>query len=994
MKQKLFLLICLFFGLTQLNAQTLEQSMYVDFGPTGGTNGAITQSPDANQHYWNNPTSGTLGSVTALVNANNAATGYNMTVTDNFVVNTGINYGPTAPTQANLGDLAVGTATQDYFYLETAGSVNPTGQLTITNLNPAKAYKFYVFASRPTTSTRISNFVFTGASSFTGQVQTSNGTTGNITTILNTSLLYPNASGEITINLSIVSGSFAYINAMKMEEYLFSTAIDVTALGVNGNDITASGQTSQMSVTVTPTNATSPEVSWTIDNSNVATISSSGLVTPVSNGSVIVTATNIKNPAISNSKTITISNQSTALYFSGTATENGDNPATSIPMKMVTGLSGNVTNIFEIYTSLNPAGTFKFYSSKLIDATVYGDNNGPGTLTLNGAGIDPSETGPVLITVNLATNTYTILPINWSVVGSNIPNGWDGGEPLTYQGNGLWSATIAMNTVTTDTNPRFNFKGNASWNYVMKRVQNTANTVRMESQATTYGIPVEDIGTNYNTYNITLDLRNYTYSVACTSIDNHKISVMGSSVANGQGATSNHGYAYQYGQLLGDRFTAGIGSEWTTSNLAVNGNNTVAVLNRWEKDLMGDCSKYVIYGLSLGNEGIHENGQPSFDQFRDNMLLLIAKAVQNGKIPVIMNNYTRDDYNTTDYNYIKEMNMLIQQWNVPSINLLGAIDNGSGQWATGYQSDALHPNDAGHAEFFYAMVPSLFDALEQQKPMPQIVTGTSIDINNTAPAGTLKFTPENTIHSFTTSFDVKTSSTGNIASFTTSTTAVGTLAIDANGHLTYTSPTGNTIAGTVVVNNNQWHKITLTHFYARGESILYTDNIASGSVNENLQAKTVSLNPANAPTTIQYRNWFFYRSGMNSGEINALNNGQMLKSSLELYAPLDGQGVMGGSRYTNLAQSTNTIDSTNFSLGISDFNLKTEWQYPNPVKDFLTVYSNKLTVKKLEVYNTPGVLVASIIDSKTINMSSLSTGLYLVKVYCDSGISTIKVIKN
>ncbi|MBA4317421.1 MAG: starch-binding protein [Flavobacterium sp.] len=994
MKQKLFLLICLFFGLTQLDAQTLEQSMYVDFGPTGGTNGAITPSPDANQHYWNNPTSGTLGSVTALVNANNAATGYNMTVTDNFVVNTGINYGPTAPTQANLGDLAVGTATQDYFYLETGGSVNPTGQLTISNLNPAKAYKFYVFASRPTTSTRISNFVFTGASSFTGQVQTSNGTTGNITTILNTSLLYPNASGEITINLSIVSGSFAYINAMKMEEYLFSTAIDVTALGVNGNDITASGQTSQMSVTVIPANATSPEVSWTIDNSNVATISTNGLVTPVSNGSVIVTATNIKNPAISNSKTINISNQSTALYFSGTATENGDNPATSIPMKMVTGLSGNVTNIFEIYTSLNPSGTFKFYSSKLIDAAVYGDNNGPGTLTLNGGGIDPSETGPVLITVNLTTNTYTILPINWSVVGSNIPNGWNGDEPLTYQGNGLWSATIAMNTVTTDTNPRFNFKGNASWSYVMKRVQNTVNTVRMESQATTYGIPVEDIGTNYNTYNITLDLRNYTYSVACTSIDNHKISVMGSSVANGQGATSNHGYAYQYGQLLGNRFTAGIGSEWTTSNLAVNGNNTVAVLNRWEKDLMGDCSKYVIYGLSLGNEGIHENGQPSFDQFRDNMLLLIAKAVQNGKIPVIMNNYTRDDYNATDYNYIKEMNMLIQQWNVPSINLLGAIDNGAGQWTTGYQSDALHPNDAGHAEFFYAMVPSLFDALEQQKPLPQIVTGTSININNTVPSGTLKFTPENIIHSFTTSFDIKTNSTGNIASFTTSTTAIGTLAIDTNGHLTYTSPTGNTITGTVVVNNNQWHKITLTHFYARGESILYTDNTASGSVNENLEAKVFSLNPANATTSIQYRNWFFYRSGMNTSEINALNNGQMLKSSLELYAPLDGQGVMGGSPYTNLAQSTNTIDSTNFSLGISDYNLKTEWQYANPVKEFLTIYSNNLAIKKLEVYNTLGTQIASVIDSKTIDMSSLPVGLYLVKVYSDRGNKTIKVIKN
>jgi hypothetical protein len=995
MKQKLFLLICLFFGLSQLKAQTLEQSMYIDFGPTGGTNGAITTSPDVNQHYWNNAISGALASEITLVNANNTTTAFKMTVTNDFVVNTGINYGPTTPTSANLSDLAIGTATQDYFYLETGGSTNSVGQLSISNLNPTKGYKFYVFASRPTTSVRVSNYVFTGGSSYSSQIQTSDGSTGNLTTTIKTPLLYPNASGVITIDLSIVSGSFAYINTMKMEEYTIANAIDVTALGVNGNDITTSGQTSQMSVTVTPANATSPEVSWSVDNTNIASINTNGLLTPKANGSVVVTATNIHSPTIKNSKTITISNQLTALFFSGTATENGDNPTSAIPMKMVTGLAGNVTNIFEIYTSLNPTGTFKFYTAQLINATTYGDNNGPGTLALSGAGIDPSETGPVLITANLTTNTYTILPINWSVVGSTIPNGWNGDEPLTYKGNGLWSGTIDMSTViATDPNPRFNFKGNASWSYVMKRVQNTTNTVRMESQATTCSVPIEDIGTNYNTYNITLDLRNYTYSVSCTAIDNHNISVMGSSVANGYGATANHGYAYQYGQLLGNRFTTGIGSEWTTSNLAINGNNTVAVLNRWDKDLLGDCSKYVIYGLSLGNEGIHENGQPSFDQFKANMLLLIAKAIQNGKIPVIMNNYTRGDYTTTDYNYIKQMNMLIQQWDVPSINLLGAIDDGAGHWATGYEFDFQHPNDVGHAEFFYAMVPSLFDALEQQKPLPQISTGTSISLDNTVPKGALKFKPENTIHSFTNSLDIKTTATGTIASFITATSTVGTLAIDANGHLVYTSPTGSTITSTAVVNNNQWHKITLTHFYARGETILYTDNVASGSSSQKLEATVFSINPANAPSAIQYRNWFFYRSGMNFDEINTLNNGQMLKSSLELYAPLDGQGIVGGSPFANLAQSTNTIDSTNFSLGMSDYNFKTEWHYPNPVQELLTISSDNLTIKKLELYNTPGVLVASVFYSKTINMSSLPVGLYIVKVYSDKGNKTIKVLKN
>jgi hypothetical protein len=786
MKKILFVSICTMLGLTVLNAQTLAKTIYVDFGPTGGTNAAITPSPDANGHYWNNATSASLGSVSSLVDDKNAATSYNLTVTDDFTVNTTINYGPNGTAEANLGDLAIDTATRDYFYLDSANGF-PTGQFTISNLNPTKGYKFSVFASRPTTSTRITQYVFNGSSSYTDQVQTSNGTTGNITTLLNTPILYPNASGIITIDLSIISGGYGYINAMKMEEYLFSITIPVTSLVVNGNDISANGQTSQMTVAVTPTNATSPQVIWTIDNSNLATISSSGLLTPLRNGTVVVTATNIENPAIFNSKTITISN---------------------------------------------------------------------------------------LI------------------------------------------------------------------------------------------------------------------------VDDHKISIMGSSVAFGIGATLNQGYAYKYGQLLGERFTVGIGSNWKTSNISISGNNTVDLLNRWEKDLIGDFSKFVIYGLSLGNEGIHELGQPSFDQFRDNMLLLISKAKSNGKIPVIINNYTRDDYNATDYNYIKEMNMLIQQWDVPSVNLLGAIDNGFGQWAAGYQYDVKHPNDAGHAEFFYAMVPSLFDALEQGKALPQIVSGTSITINNVIHAGTLKFKPENIVHPFTISFDIKTTSTGNVALFTTSSAAVGTLSIDASGHLKYTSPAGISITGTDVVNNNQWHKITLTHFYARGESILYTDNKVSGSINEKLEAKIFSVNPVNAPITIQYRNWFFYRSGMNTVEINALYNGLMLKSSLELYAPLDGQGVMGGSPYVNLAQSTNTLDSTNFSLGILDLELKTEWQYVNPVKEFLTIFPNNLVIKKLEVYNTLGIFIKSVNDSKTINMSSLSKGLYLVKVYCDIGISTIKIIKD
>jgi hypothetical protein len=35
----------------------------------------------------------------------------------------------------------------------------------------------------------------------------------------------------------------------------------------------------------------------------------------------------------------------------------------------------------------------------------------------------------------------------------------------------------------------------------------------------------------------------------------------------------------------------------------------------------------------------------------------------------------------------------------------------AGRWISGYWADGAHPNDAGYAEFYYAFVPSLFDAV-------------------------------------------------------------------------------------------------------------------------------------------------------------------------------------------------------------------------------------------------------------------------------------------
>lgn len=591
--------------------------------------------------------------------------------------------------------------------------------------------------------------------------------------------------------------------------------------------------------------------------------------------------------------------QFTSLTMSGSAVEEGQ-----VSMHMVSA-DGSPTNVFEAYTSFG-SGDFSFKGTTKDGKTVnIGKGYKEGVVATNNYSIAAPVTGQVRLTIDLSSKMYEITPIeSWTLVGSVTPNGWtvDKGVPLAYQGKGVWGGRVKLTGISgVSDRERFNFVMNRSWDYVMKRVKGTTNEVGMGTQ----GYNTEDINLNHGTYHITLDLRRYVYYIDCgeEGIDPFKISVMGSSVANGQGATNNHGYAYMYGELLDERFRNQESKfPWYTSGIAVNGNNTLNLLARYN-DLIHDCGTYVIFGLSLGNEGIHNaaDQQAVYNQFRDNMQTLIKKAREDGKYPVMMNNYTRGDFDASDYEYVKQMNLLIHEWDLPSVNLLGAIDNGSGVWANGYQNgdDIYHPTTDGHREFTYAMVPSLFDAIDAGKKQPVRVIGTSYSL---ADKRVLEFTPEETVHPFTISFKVKGTADGIIASFANGGNTTGTLKIQ-DGVVVYDSPLTGEIKGTVNVTDNQWHVVSLTHYYAQGRTLLYTDKALAGELDEKLTVGKFIVGDNTSTVGREYSELFFYRSAMVQEEIDKLCDGRMLKSSLEIYAPLDGSK----STIENLAQSMNSV---------------------------------------------------------------------------------------
>lgn len=744
--------------------------LYLDLGPNDVTNGNITKSPDANGSTWNNLSDGNSGARVLLLDASGKFTGATATVSRTFQINGILNGGLLAPKAELLGDMAINTATQDYFYTDGNATISFTG------LSKTKKYVFYFLGSRESTETRVSEYRLTGANISAKELTTSgsgigaNGYNGNNNKILVSDAVYPDQNGTVTLNVKKITGAFAHLNAIK---------------------ITAADKTS--------------DENYSLDNQGfeIGDLSYWTKTAPDA-GSVATVDKDTKHTG------------NFSLLMGGTSFNINQ---TIIPSEAVTAykLSGYF---------FQPAAS---------------------ALTKN-------QEGYLTISCYDANNNLLTTAKSASVTASSL--------------SGQWIKLTTAITLPKDT--------------------------KFIKSAVVWSNPEKGNG---NVYFDDLALEVY---------NPLSISYMGSSVPYGQGATNFKGYTSLFTDILKLREAKG-GLAWQPVNISVPGDNTVRVLNRYDADLLSQKGKYVVFALALGNEGIHEQGQPAFDQFGTNIKILIDKARSDGYIPVITNSYTRGDYNETDYNYVKRMNMLIHLWNVPSINLLGAVDDLSGRWVNGYWSDALHPNDAGHTELAYTIVPSLFDALERGKPMPKRMSGSQIMFpKNTDKSKAIAFTPENIVHPFTTTVSFKADEAGTLIQIDNA-SGTGKVAINNNGLLVYTSAVTGSVTGTTKVNDDKWHKLTITHYYAKGQTMVYADSTLQGSLNEKLITTGVKLGGAIMPKNLAFKNWLFYRSGMTLDEVKLVVKDSLLKSSLELYAPLDGKNVSVSDSLINLAQSTNTI---------------------------------------------------------------------------------------
>jgi lysophospholipase L1-like esterase len=397
---------------------------------------------------------------------------------------------------------------------------------------------------------------------------------------------------------------------------------------------------------------------------------------------------------------------------------------------------------------------------------------------------------------------------------------------------------------------------------------------------------------------------------------NHKIAIFGSSVANGSGDTTGAG---GYAGLLKNMFEE---QGWQVVNVSKGSDNTTKILPRFEAQLLPEKPGYVIIGLSLGNEGIAAeselNRNRSFEKYRQGMLHLIDLCRKNSMFPIVVNCYARSDFKEAQYEAIRKMNLIINTWDVPSVNVLGPIDNGMGNWLENCRHDKSHPDFNGHREMFYAFVPSLFKAIEAGKPLPFKTRYKGyVTISQPESFKPLSYTSDYQIHSFTVSFQVKTSGNGTCAVIQGDT--LSTIEFN-NGKIEYHPINQKTIAADTTAENKGWQYVVLTHQYASGKTTFYVNGKPAGNTTEFIDFKSFILGGQGdarnkpAPALASYKDLLIYRSVLNKDEVLAHYYNQLLQSSLEVYAPLNDPEFHTGSSAANLAQSLSelVIDGNGF----------------------------------------------------------------------------------
>ena len=203
----------------------------------------------------------------------------------------------------------------------------------------------------------------------------------NVATVNSTGVVTAIADGTATITATTSDGT----NLSATCAVTVGTSVPATGITLSQSAVsfTAANQTATLTATVTPANATNKSVTWTSSNTNVATVSSTGVVTAIADGTATITATTSDGTNLSASCAVTVAPPFSGDYYI---------------MNVETDLFLGGQNLWGVQATLSEdAGIFQFVpgttgegynikntlvsaSNKNLGTNLYTDNNGLATV--------------------------------------------------------------------------------------------------------------------------------------------------------------------------------------------------------------------------------------------------------------------------------------------------------------------------------------------------------------------------------------------------------------------------------------------------------------------------------------------------------------------------------------------------------------------------------------------------------------------------------------